>query len=102
MRDKVDFLINRADSQAFGCFRRVRIYRGTIEPDCARVARKNPRDDFDQCAFARAVFSHQRVNFPGPQREIHGLQRPDSGKTFRQAPNFQEGRCHERLVLPLR
>src|SRR2546423_13637659 len=56
--------------------------------------------EFDECAFACAVFSHQGVNFSGIEREIHVVQGLDGTKLFRNTAKFSNGFGRFRHILP--
>src|SRR5205823_13837700 len=60
------------------------------EPDDAGVAREHTGHRLDQGGLARAVLAEQRVDFAGPQGEIHLLQGPQRAEAFAQAADLQQ------------
>ena len=88
--DEIDLLINGADPERFGGFRRARIDLLSLEPDCSSVARKHSREDLDESAFAGAVLAHQSVHFAGADGEVHTLQRSHARETFDETPYLQQ------------
>lgn len=54
------------------------------------VARMNAGQDFDQCAFARAIFTHERVDFPLSNREVHFFERSNAREGFRQLADLEQ------------
>ena len=54
-----------ADAQLARHNRTANAHRRTVDQYLAAVGGLGPAEDLDQCRLAGAVFTHQRMNFPG-------------------------------------
>jgi hypothetical protein len=69
------------------------------EGDRAAVGLVRAGDDFDERAFAGAVFAEERVDFAGPQIEIDSAQRTHAAVIFDELAKFEKrGGGHTRAV----
>ena len=91
MRDEVELLIN--DPYAGG----LRSLRGgdggrlAVDLDRAFIRLVGAAENLDERAFACTVFSEQREDFPGMEREINPLKCLDAGERFSDAAHPQQG-----------
>ena len=74
--------MNKAKAHSLGIFGRRKRYRFAIDLHRHRIGAHNTRDQLDQCAFARAIFAHQRMHFACPQIKINGFQGSDARIRF--------------------
>ena len=80
--EQIDLLIDGRNPRIDRGLGRARRDLGAAEPDNAGIARKHAGHRLDQGGFPRAVLAEQRVNFAGPQGEIHLLQGAQRAKAF--------------------
>ena len=81
--------MDHSDAVAHGVFRAFYMYTLAVNPDFSRVRGVNSHQYFHQCRFTGAVFSHQGVNFSGPDPQIDIPEDIDAGKTFFDSSHFQ-------------
>jgi hypothetical protein len=69
------------------------------EGDRAAIGLVRAGDDFDERAFAGAVFAEERMDFAGPQIEIDSAQRTHAAVIFDELAKFEKrGGGHTRAV----
>jgi hypothetical protein len=85
VRQQIDLLIDGGDARIDRLLGRARRDLGAAEPDDAGIAREHAGHRLDQRGLARAVLAEQRVDFAGPQGEIHLLQGAQRAKALAQA-----------------
>ena len=87
---QIDLLIDGRNARIDRRLGRARRDLGAAEADDAGVAREHAGHRLDQGGFPCAVLAEQRVNFAGPQGEIHLLQGAQRAKAFAQATHLQQ------------
>ena len=60
----------------------MRFQRHAVQGDLAAVSLVKTRENLHQSGFSCSVFSHQRVDGPPADAQIHPVQRPDARKRF--------------------
>ncbi len=74
VRAQVDFLIDGANAQLLRVLRRSYLDGFAFQFNGAFIGMFYAGQDFDQGRFARAVLSHERMNFPFSQGKINAFQ----------------------------
>ena len=83
--------MDHADAQSLGLCGRADIHLLAIQQDSAVILLGGPGEDFHQRAFARAIFTHQRVDFTPGNLQPGVIQCLDAGKCFRDILHQEEG-----------
>ena len=91
-------LINRGNAVRLRLNRTIQRNRFAVEQNFAAVRRMYARHDFDERAFARAIFAEQRVNFAGIQRQRNIVQRLRCIKTLGDVFHFEDGCLGHRVI----
>ena len=105
VQQQIDLLIDGRNPRIDRGPGRARRDLGAAEAHDAGVAREDTGHRLDQGGLARAVLPEQRVNFAGPQGEVHLLQGSQRAKTLAQAAHFQQsearvGTCSHAGITP--
>jgi hypothetical protein len=99
LREQRQLLVDDGDAGALRVARRAQRRRRAIDDDRALVAavRMHAREQFDQRRLAGAVFTAERVDFAGAQREADTVERGHAAEALDDAARLEDrGRAHGR------
>ena len=85
---ELHLLVNQRDACGQRILRPFNVKRLAVDQDLAAGGGIGARKDFHQRAFACAVFTHQRVDLTGKDRQIHTLERVETAKRFGNAAHL--------------
>ena len=65
--------MQKPQAQTFGRCRRGQAHGRTVKGDLPRIGHLKPCQNADQCAFARPILAHQRVNLAAAQFQTRAV-----------------------------
>src|SRR5581483_9423217 len=86
---QVEFLVDHPDTGALRVQRTGDGGRPAFDADLASVRPDGPGDDLGECALARAVLAHERVDFAHLQRKTSLTQRVDTAVMLADPVGFE-------------
>ena len=98
-RDEAQLLEHRADAKIPRVAARADLYALAVVEYLAVVQRIYAGDDFYERGFSRAVFAHQRVDFPLFDGETGVVKNRNAGKALHNIPAFENIFTHGRPPL---
>ena len=88
--NQVQFLVDDRDAGALGVLNAREANRRALDPDLAVIVDVHAGEDLHQGRFARAVLTHEGVDFAAPQVEVDVAQSCYAGEGFGDAFGFKD------------
>ena len=99
LRNQVQFLMDDGDAGALGFDGVADLHGLAVDQDLARIGLVDAAQNLHERRFARAVFTHQRMNFTGADLEFDTLEHAHRTKRLADAPH---GHLHDTPLSELR
>ncbi len=88
--NQIELLVDDRDARAFCVLNAGEANRRALDPDLAVIVDVHAGEDLHQGRFARAVLTHEGVDFTAPEVEVDVVQRRYAGEGFRDAFRFED------------